>query len=245
MTEFAPAKSGVILNTETASDSAVRYLRGLIFSGELGPGDKLPPERELSARLGISRMTVRLALKVLESSGYIVTTRGARGGSRVADSESLVECWKIWMQKHAEDLDDIFELRLTVETRLAELAAQRRTEADLASIAAAIARERSAQDWSAIFRSDVDIHKSIARAARSPRLERAMLEARAEFFVPINLARFETRQHQVHDSHRDILEAIRAKDSQRAAAEMRQHLLLTRDLTDRALEAAGLKKSSR
>jgi len=186
-------------------------------------------------------MTVRLALKVLESSGYIVTTRGARGGSRVADPESLVECWKIWMQKHAEDLDDIFELRLTVETRLAELAAQRRTEQDLANIAAAIARERSAQDWSAIFRSDVDIHKSIAQAARSPRLERAMLEARAEFFVPVNLARFETRQHQVHDSHRAILEAIYTQDGPKAAGEMREHLLLTKDLTDRALEAAGLK----
>ena len=73
----------ITLVSETASDSAVHYLRSLIFTGELGPGDRLPPERELAERLGISRITLRLALKSLESTGFIVTTRGARGGSRV------------------------------------------------------------------------------------------------------------------------------------------------------------------
>jgi GntR family transcriptional repressor for pyruvate dehydrogenase complex len=121
----------ISLETETASDSAVRFLRALIFAGELGPGDKLPPERDLGARLGISRMTLRLALKALESTGYIVTTRGSRGGSRVADAASLSRCWNQWMGEHAGELNDIFEFRATIESKLAALAAERRSEEDL------------------------------------------------------------------------------------------------------------------
>ena len=204
--------SDIALETETASDSAVRFLRALIFSGELGPDDKLPPERDLGARLGISRMTLRLALKALESTGYIVTTRGSRGGSRVADADSLSRCWNQWMHEHAGELDDIFEFRATIESKLAALAAERRTDEDLQAMERAVAGERQPQDWSSLFRTDIDIHRAIARAARSPRLERAMMSARGDLFVPIDLDRLEDRPHEVHDSHQGIIEAIRAQD---------------------------------
>ena len=215
-------------------------MRAMIFSGELGPGDKLPPERDLGARLGISRMTLRLALKALESTGYIVTTRGSHGGSRVADADSLVQCWNQWMRLHAQELADIFEFRTTVEARLAALAAERRTEQDLLTMQRAVAKERRPQDWSSLFRTDIDIHRSIARAARSPRLERAMLSSREEFFAPVDLARFEEREHQVHASHSAILEAIRGQDAATAEEQMRGHILIIRTLTDRALEASGI-----
>jgi len=231
----------ISLVPETASDSAVRFLRAMIFAGELGPGDKLPPERDLGARLGISRMTLRLALKALESTGYIVTTRGSRGGSRVTDAASLAACWNHWMRRHADELDHIFEYRMTVETRLASLAAERRTDEDLHLMERAVASERSPQDWASLFRTDIDIHRSIARAARSPRLERAMLAARGELFVPIDLDRLEDREHQVHDTHDAILRAIRERDPAGAAEEMRRHIDLIRGLTDKALDAAGIR----
>jgi GntR family transcriptional repressor for pyruvate dehydrogenase complex len=235
----------ISLTTETASDSAVRVLRAMIFSGEIGPGDKLPPERDLGARLGISRMTLRLALKALESTGYIVTTRGSRGGSRVTDSASLVQCWDQWMRHHAAELDDIFELRTTVETRLAALAAERWTDDDLQIMKRAVDRERETKDWSSLFRADIDIHRSIARAARSPRLEEAMLTARGEFFVPVDLARLEDRKHQVHDSHDAILSAIAKRDATEAAEQMRQHIELISGLTYKALEASGIEIPAR
>jgi GntR family transcriptional regulator, transcriptional repressor for pyruvate dehydrogenase complex len=230
----------ISLVPETASDSAERFLRAMIFSGELGPGDRLPPERDLGARLGISRMTLRLALKALESTGYIVTTRGSRGGSRVADADSLVQCWNVWMRRHAGELDDIFEFRTTVETRLAALAADRRTDEDLRTMERAVAVERRPQEWPALFRADIDIHRSIARAARSPRLEQAMLSSRGALFLPVNLARLERPEHQVHDSHNSILGAIGRRDAVQAAEQMRQHIELIRVLTDKALVEAGL-----
>jgi len=234
----------ITLIPETASDSAVRFLRAMIFAGELGPGDKLPPERDLGARLGISRMTLRLALKALESTGYIVTTRGARGGSRVNDAASLGQCWNQWMRRHAGELNDIFEYRTTIETRLAALAAERRTDDDLRIMERAVASERHPQEWASLFRTDIDIHRSIARAARSPRLERAMLAARGELFVPVDLDRLQEREHQVHDTHDAILEAIRRADAAGAAEQMRRHLTLIRQLTDKALAAAGIGPSS-
>jgi DNA-binding FadR family transcriptional regulator len=232
----------IALATETASDSAVRFLRALIFSGELGPNDRLPAERDLGARLGISRMTLRLALKVLESTGYIVTTRGSRGGSRVADADSLARCWNQWMRQHVGELDDIFEFRTTVETRLAALAAERRTEEDLKAMERAVAGERHLQAWASLYRSDVDIHRTIARAARSPRLERAMMTVRGELFSPIELDRLEERRHQVHDTHTEIIEAIRARDPEAAARCMREHIGLIRVLVERALDAAGIER---
>jgi len=240
--DLADATMGhtVSLAPETASDSAVHFLRAMIFSGELGPGDKLPPERDLGARLGISRMTLRLALKALESTGYIVTTRGSRGGSRVTDAASLLNCWSQWMRQHSGELGDIFEFRMTVETRLAALAAERRTEDDLEMIGRAAAEELGPKDWSSLFRADMDIHRAIARAARSPRLEKAMMDARGELFIPVDLARLEDRPHQVHSSHAAILEAIRDGDPGSAAEEMRRHIELVRRLIDKALETAGI-----
>src|SRR5665648_841520 len=64
--------------TAGASENAAWFIRAMIFSGELGPGDRLPPGRDLAARLGISIVTLRVALKSLEAAGYIVTSRGAR-----------------------------------------------------------------------------------------------------------------------------------------------------------------------
>jgi len=240
--ESSVETTDIALETETASDSAVHFLRALIFAGELGPGDKLPPERDLGARLGISRMTLRLALKALESTGYIVTTRGSRGGSRVADAASLSRCWNQWMNEHAGELDDIFEYRETIESKLAALAADRRSEEDLQGMERALAGERQPQDWSSLFRIDIDIHRAIARAARSPRLERAMMSARGDLFVPIALDRLEKRPHEVHESHQSIIEAIRERDTETARTRMAGHIRLVETLVDKALDIAGIER---
>jgi GntR family transcriptional regulator, transcriptional repressor for pyruvate dehydrogenase complex len=228
------------LTPQTASESAARFLRAMIFSGELGPGDRLPPERDLSARLGISRITLRLALKSLESTGYIVTTRGAQGGSRVTDEHSLFRCWLQWMLLHSEELDDVFELRLAVEPKIAALAAIRRTDDELHAMERAVKREAETADSSSIFRADMDIHKAIARASHSRRLQQAMLEARAELFMPVDQAAKEGKQEAIHLSHATILAAIRTQDADAAADLMHEHILNTRDLIRHALEGTRL-----
>jgi len=89
----------VTLAPSRASDNAEAYLKSLIFSQQLVPGDKLPPERELSKLLGVSTATLRAALRSLETAGLIVITRGSAGGSTVVDEESLNRRWLDWLVK--------------------------------------------------------------------------------------------------------------------------------------------------
>jgi GntR family transcriptional repressor for pyruvate dehydrogenase complex len=144
------------------------------------------------------------------------------------------------MRQHSDELDDIFEFRITVETRLAALAAERRTDEDLRTMEAALAGERSPNDWSSLFHADMDLHRGIARAARSPHLERAMMAARGLLFVPVDIMELDAKRPRIHYTHQTVLEAIRAGDAARAAEEMRRHLTIVRELTDKALEASGL-----
>jgi DNA-binding GntR family transcriptional regulator len=108
-----------------------------------------------------------------------------------------------------------------------------------------VAVERQPQDWSSLFRTDIDIHRAIARAARSPRLERAMMAARGDLFVPIDLSRLEKRPHEVHESHQSIIEAIRNRDEETARMRMAGHITLVETLVDKALAVAGIERPER
>ena len=224
----------------TASESAERYVRALIFWGELGPGDKLPPATELAEHLGISRMTLRIALRSLETAGYLVTTRGAHGGSRVSGLETLQRCWEQWMTEHSGELDDIFEFRITVERRLAELAAVRRTEADLEAMERALEKERGRGRRASLFQSDAGIHRSIAKAAHSERLALSMNVVRADLFLPVDEEILDSTEDEVFATHEQIMAAIADGDPERAAAAAEAHVQRVRELVSRALEAAGI-----
>ena len=224
----------------TASESAERYVRALIFWGELGPGDRLPPATELAAQLGISRVTLRIALRSLESMGYLVTTRGAHGGSRVSDLRALQKCWAQWMGEHSGELDDIFEFRITIERRLAELAALRRTSDDLEAMEQALAEERDNRRRASLFQADAGVHRSISAAAHSPRLALAMNAVRADLFLPVDQDLLDSTEDEVFATHVDIVTAIRDQDPERASAAAETHVLRVRALLTRALEASGL-----
>ena len=229
---------------DTASENAARYVRALIFWGELGPGDRLPSSTHLAAHLGISRVTLRLALRSLESTGYLVTTRGAYGGTRVSDNATLHQCWIQWMTLHSHELDDIFEFRTTIDTKLAALAAKRRDDDDLAAMESALAAEREEQHRSSLFRADAGVHRSIARAAHSPRLAAAMETARADLFLPVDQAVFDESETDVYDGHAGIITAIRARDSERAADAAAAHVERVRALVNQALQACNLPSGS-
>lgn len=231
----------ISLTPDSASESAERYVRALIYWGELGPGDKLPSATELAASLGISRATLRVALKTLERAGFLVTTRGAHGGSRVSDTAMLSRAWVQWIREHGDELDAVFEFRRTIESRLAALAAERRDEDDLTDIELALAREHENRQRASIFQADADIHRSIARAAHSPRLAQAMIDVRAELFLPVDLSLLE-EESVVYDSHALIVKAIREGNADGAAAAAAAHvdqiLLLMRRAAGRAVTGA-------
>lgn len=228
--------AGGSLSIPSASETVARHIRALIFSGELGPGDRLSPGRDLAARLGISVGTLRIALKSLEATGYIVTSRGASGGSRVSDIDALLKCWTAWMRDNGDEVDDLFELRSTLETRIARLAAERREAADLEAIETANAA--FAETHASVLRWNVAFHDAVARAAHSRSLARAVADLRGDLFLPVDLALREHRIAEIRDAHTAIVAAIRDRDADAAEASMRVHLTETLGMVRQSLKDA-------
>ena len=153
-----------------ASDEAQRYLRSLIFMRYLQPGDRLPAERQLSAQLGIAPLTLRVALRALETDGFISIKRGAKGGPRIGDATALNECWLHWMTTRRDEVRDLLEFRGIVQEKIAAFAAERRTPEDLQTLEEA---KRPPIDTSAsIVVWHLDFHDALARAATTARSRR-------------------------------------------------------------------------
>jgi DNA-binding FadR family transcriptional regulator len=127
-----------------AYQTLAEELRAEITSGRLRPGQRLPTEPELCTRSGLSRSTVREALRLLSSQHLIVTTRGVTGGSFVAQpspaklAESLSAGVRMLLATQSAGGNELMEIREMLEIPAAGLAAQRRTEADLERLRATL-----------------------------------------------------------------------------------------------------------
>ncbi|HTD47135.1 MAG TPA: GntR family transcriptional regulator, partial [bacterium] len=127
-----------------ASDEVVRQIKARIFGSRLPPGAQLPSEKDLAEQFGLSRITIRDALRVLESEGLIDIKVGARGGAFVSRpsarrvSESLTNLLRL----RQITIQELTEARLAVEPSVASLAAQRATAEDIAAMEQAVAGAR-------------------------------------------------------------------------------------------------------
>lgn len=199
-------------------------LRSQIRGGLLGPGDRLPNERDLAASLGIGRITVRRAIQQLVSEGFLFSKRGNSGGTFVSDLEAPRQAWVERVRRAPEWVVDLIEYRKAVEMRAAELAARRRSAGQVAQMRAAI-EEGSAPTSRRSFRqADHHFHVAVAEASSSPRLVDAIVQARGELFLPTDQLVFEDRFAQTADEHSAILAAIDAGDPEAARAAAETHL---------------------
>lgn len=209
-------------------------LRAQIQSGELAVGTRLPSQRELAAMLGIGRPSLREGLAHLEAEGYLVTRRGATGGSFVSEPSTPPSVWIELLRTNLPDLEDLLDFRIGIERRIAGLAAERRSEADLARMQAAIDVLPAGESPTTAFRAaDAQFHGAVARAAGNRRLEEASRLARADLFMPTDNAPFEHQIEITRVQHQQIADAVRDRDVEAAMRvttehieQTRQHLLL-------------------
>ena len=213
-----------------------------VTANGLTPGDRLPPERELAARLGVSRATLSQALVALEvigavsvrhGDGTVVTRVGAglADGTGAPDSDAADRTVEA-IRAHADRLPEIIDTRDALETKLAALAAQRRTDEDLARIDAAL--DTMAADVEAGGRGvegDELFHGAVTAAAHSLLLARLM----EEIGELIRETRLESlaqpgRPHDSLAGHRAVAEAIRAGDPTAAATAMHDHVTMVSDV---------------
>ena len=216
-TVFAPVRS------QTAFEETVERLGTAIKLGLLPPGTRLPAERELCARMGIARSTLRQALTALGHSGHLRAVRGRGGGTFVADrlpaaeppSAELLAGWR-----------DVCDGRLAVELGVAALAAERASPDALDALdELALTLEERLEDFPSYRQLDIRLHVGLAETTGSARLVMACTEAQGEMTGLISLIAHPPEVLASSNvQHRRILAAVRGHDEERAAAAMAEHL---------------------
>jgi GntR family transcriptional repressor for pyruvate dehydrogenase complex len=212
----------------TLTQAVAEHLRNLIHRGEVGPGDRLPAERELAEQLGVARISLREALKILQGDGYVQVRRGALGGTYVTELQQPAERWRARMKTQSGEFDDMIDFRIALETDAARLAAIRREPSDLVDLRAAIEKLGQVDSRAAFRLTDSQFHGGLARAARNVRLENAIQSARGELFSPHDLLPYDDPVEESVRDHQQIYDAVCAGAPDAAAAAMREHIERTR-----------------
>jgi GntR family transcriptional regulator, transcriptional repressor for pyruvate dehydrogenase complex len=221
MPDFGPIKPKRVF------EEICERIRNELSSGTLRPGDKLPPERELAERFGVSRTAVREAFRSLEMSGLIGLQKGAKGGAFILDGNPTV---RQSLQDMASvghiSLNDLTEARVLIQEAIVRLACEQATEADFAALEADIDRTevltregrlRERLDYS------INFHKVLARTTKN-QVMIIMIDALTYILrILINQLGPHPRLDLV-ESRRKFLGHLRARDADAAVAEMTDHL---------------------
>jgi GntR family transcriptional repressor for pyruvate dehydrogenase complex len=157
----------------TATSSVADRLVTAIAVGVYSPGECLPPEREMASALGVSRVTVRQALKQVAELGLVESRRGRGGGTfvtRASWEEVAPTAARRTLEKELPRLGALFDFRCMVEGMIARAAAERRTEEDVADLLAALAEFRDSSGMEEARRLDQRLHGRVCAAARNPHL---------------------------------------------------------------------------
>jgi GntR family transcriptional repressor for pyruvate dehydrogenase complex len=212
-----------------------------IISGEYAPGALLPGERELGETLGVSRTVVREAVKNLESRRLVRIEHGRGTVVQEADGQPVADSLRVALRRGAHVLEDLLEVRRSLEVALAGLAARRRSEENLDALRRALEVMRSKPDQpEGYVDADVAFHTEIARAAQNPvflillePLAELLADSRRASFAGPAMVKRRLRQHE------EIFEAIRRGDGGEAMAAMARHLGDTGEDLQRSRKQSG------
>ena len=225
--------------------AVVAHIRQLIDRGALGPGARLPPERDLARQVGVSRPTVRAGLRTLGALGVVRSRRGS--GTYIPDGPPTLgaEALSFLAALHKFTVDDVYEARRILEVGAAGLAAERATPDQLATLADEVAGLFASLDDRQVFLvHDINFHRGIAAASGNP-IVASLVEMVAALFYEQRRTTAERavdrNLRDAADAHRHIYQAVRARDGERARRLMSEHLLLARSYMAKELLAAAFK----
>lgn len=202
-------------------------IRNELVSGTLRPGDKLPPERELAEKFGVSRTAVREAFRSLEIAGLIALQKGAKGGAFIQEGNPTV---RQSLQDMASvghiSLNDMTEARVLIQEAIVRLACKRATAADFAALEADIDRTEELTNQGRLRERldySINFYKVLAQTTKN-RVMIITIDALTSILrMVINQVGPHPRLDLV-ESRRKFLKHLRARDADAAVAEMTDHL---------------------
>ena len=199
------------------SEVIVDKIRDLMRDGQLKPGDRLPPERELCERFGVSRVTMREALRMLESAGLVEIRVGARGGAFVTapSSNRVGEGLADMLTLSVISAANVTEVRLILEVGIVPLVCERSEEA------------LRTGDYS--MDMSLEFHTAVAQATHNPALVMLVESFRGPILMSLQQAKDVAPE--MGDlgttEHEQFIEAVRRRDADKASRIMREHLSRT------------------
>lgn len=229
------------VNTGRMSEVIVAQIKEAIRDGVFSPGDRLPPERDLAERFSVSRMTIRDALRILETGGLVSIRVGARGGAFIRQPGSTVVSQNVadMLATAALSAEEITEARRIIELGAVDLACQHASEDDLVALEdictraeAAFARSGFSPEYSSEFHARLGraSHNGaialIAQGLHDP-LVRSVARARHRKQAPAGQPEPDPYADAQLRDHKKLTAALRARDVARARRIMTAHLRRT------------------
>ena len=238
--------AGVVFEPITRTDGLPNKVRSqllqMIAAGQLAPGDRLKPERELASELEVSRNVVREAIRSLVDANVLESRQGAGVFVASLHVESLIEPLELVLALEKATLHSLAQARLAIEPGIAALAAQHASDEDLEALEALIEESGASapEDSERLRAIDIELHARVVRMTDNPFLARIMESigqlARSSRDFTNSMPRMRTAAHADHER---IVAALRARDPEAARAAMADHLKhVERTLAEVAMEQA-------
>ncbi|GAA3156383.1 FadR/GntR family transcriptional regulator [Blastococcus jejuensis] len=234
----APAGSGApadgmdlfsAVSVGRVSQVIVDQIRTLIRQGRLRPGDRLPSERDLCERFGVSRVTVREALRVLEAGGLIDVRVGARGGAFVTTPTNarLGEGLADLLQLSPLTAAEVTEARMVFELGIVPLVVERATEEDLVALERLCEDQQTAlDDQRYTMEMSAEFHVRVAASTHNKAVEMLVQSFHGPLLMSLKEAQIAAplMGHRGAHEHLDFVHAVRRRDVAAAEAIMRTHI---------------------
>ena len=209
------------------TDEAILKIKEMILAGDLKPGDRLPPEKELGEALGLSRSSLREAVKALEIIRVLDVRRGDGTYVTSLSPSLLLDALSFVVDVHQDDsVLELFEVRRILEPAAAVLATPRMTGADIAHLRELLAQVDGVPSVDELVANDIVFHRYISERSGNAYLTR-MLDALSSSTLRARVWRGLTQEGSVQRTlteHRAIVDALEVGDADLVAAQMTVHV---------------------
>ncbi|QWZ07819.1 FCD domain-containing protein [Nocardioides panacis] len=226
----------------TKAQALADRLTTAIAVGAYSPGDRLPSERDLAELMGVSRVTVREAIRLVSGLGLLASVRGREGGTFVTEADWTTVAPDVALRTLESELPalrEFCEYRCLVEATIARTAAERCTEADAELLRERLTQFDSAADSSAARSADDRLHREIAAVARNERLSVLSVELSREATLGFGSEPYPDEfLSTARREHHALVEAVIERDTARAFDVARQHYGLTLEILEAGLSKA-------
>lgn len=215
--------------TVRAYEEVIQKVRQLIEGDDLGPGDLLPPERQLAEQFKVSRHSLREAIRVLQEQGVLATRQGSGNFIQASSKADLIRALNISAMPSAQKVHDLFQIREIIEPQMARLAASNANSEDRKQIAEIADRLSAVADFSEGQALDHEFHETIAAATGNQLLHSILQEINKSMLPSASSSKEKKRRKEVSNAgHAAIVEAIEKRDADAAETAMREHIAAIR-----------------